>query len=160
MDRREFVTAIGIGSLAGVTGCVQNVVGTGMEQAEDPFQGLETSQAGSAQTLSGDAVLPQGTYATRSYQPESRVQFSVDYETQSGNVVDVLTMRREEFQNYTQGNEAVFLAAVSQMNAASGDLSGVLGAGDYVLVFDNTTWGNGTPEGEETVSFSVTIGGG
>lgn len=159
MDRREFVTAVGIGSLAGVTGCIQNVVGTGMDQAEDPFRGLETTQAGSAQTVSGEAVLPQGTFATRGYKPESRVQFSVDYETQSGNVIDVLTMRREEFQNYTQGNEAVFFDAVSQMDAPSGDLSGVLGAGDYVLVFDNTTWGDGTPQGEETVSFSVTIGG-
>ena len=158
MDRREFVTAVGIGSLAGVTGCIGNVVGTGMKEAEDPFQGVETSQSGSTETVQGDAVLPQGTYATREYNRDSTTQFSIDYETESGNVIDVITLRREEFENYSNGDNTVFLKEVSQMDAPSGNLSGTLNAGDYVIVFDNTTWGEGVPEGEETVSFSITVG--
>lgn len=158
MERREFVTAVGVGSLAGVTGCIQNVVGTQMEQAEDPWQGIETSQSGPTSTTEGEASLPQGTFATRAYEPETQTGLAINYEVESGNPIDVLTMRREEFDRYSNGEDAVYLANVSTLNEATGDMRGRITAGEYVVVLDNTTWGEGTPRNDETVSFSITIG--
>lgn len=157
MNRRAYLTAVGVGSLAGVTGCIANVVGTGMDPAEDPWQGVETTENGSTTTVEGELVLPQDTYATRRYQPEGSFELAITYEVEGENPVDLYTMRPEEFDNYAEGDNAVFFTAVSKENAPSGDVQGLLEAGEYVVVFDNTSWGDTSPNGEETMSFSISV---
>ncbi|PSQ15228.1 hypothetical protein BRD00_14695 [Halobacteriales archaeon QS_8_69_26] len=158
MDRRAFVTAVGVGSLAGVTGCIGNVVGTGMDEAKDPWRGVETTEEGSTTTDAGEAVLPQDTYAPRSYERDDAFELAISFEVEGNNGIDVLTMLREEFENnYSEGNEAVYLTSVSELDATSGEVQGLLEADDYVVVFDNTAWGDGSPQGEETLSFSISV---
>lgn len=66
---------------------------------------------------------------------------------QDGPAVDVVTMTPAQYEQFQDGEGFAHLTGVSMPDVVSGEVASTLGAGEYVLVVDNTTAGAGEPAG-------------
>jgi hypothetical protein len=64
---------------------------------------------------------------------------------QDGPAVDVVTMTPAQYERYRDGEGFAHLPGVSMPDVVNGEVASTLGAGEYVLVVDNTTTGPGEP---------------
>ncbi|WP_275882794.1 zinc ribbon domain-containing protein [Halorhabdus sp. BNX81] len=116
---------------------------------------VERSSGLTSETLEGTVTIPSGRYATRILEPDVAVEYSVEFEVTDGGPIDVILLDDDEYDRYRDRNSDVQHRA-QRTAAESGQLTTSVGAGEYDLVFDNTGVYGTSPDGEVTVSLTIT----
>lgn len=71
---------------------------------------------------------------------------SVDIK-KDGPGIDVVVMSPDQYTRFQESQAFDYVGRVSMPDVVSGEISGMLGAGNYVLLVDNSAAGSATPEG-------------
>ena len=141
-SRREVLGALGTGLAAAVAGCAGG-------DERGPSSDRET------ELVSGTLRIPPGSHGSRGFSlPGERwltvgaslSDRSVDVK-RDGPAVDVFVVRPDAADRYRRGEPFEYLKEVSMPDVVNGEVSGVVPAGEYELLVDNTERGVGEPDG-------------
>lgn len=106
-------------------------------------------------TLHVEGELGPHEYGSYSWTPQRTIEVEISVETGGGDEMDLLVMEGGEFDRLRDGKQAGMLADLTMFGVSDGSTSGSLTAGDYQIVFDNSTWGEAKPEG--TIRFEAEV---
>lgn len=149
MHRRRYLALLGS---IGLAGC--GALGKSTPDLDnDALRNQETASGYRSQSVRGDLELDSGGYTAKMLTPDRSVRYAVTTDTDAP--IDVLTMERAELNNYREGKNALFFKQASVLDTRRASIDTSLSAGSYVLVFDNSTWGEASHGDTVTGTFSV-----
>jgi hypothetical protein len=140
-SRRSVLGAVGTALLGSLAGCVAAADGTG-QPATSTLVGT-TLRVPPGRSASRRFTLDGERWVTVAATLSDR---SVDVK-QDGPAVDVVAMTPAQYARYRDDGAFAHLPGVSMPDVVNGEVASTLGAGDYVLVVDNTATGPGEPAG-------------
>lgn len=128
-----------------------------IRQARNP-QYTPEEQPFSDHRQSGAVELGQGEYTVFTFRNEEPVELQYAFEVVEGGPIDAFVMNADAFEGY-QASERIGLSAETTVQGSTGEsISGRLPAGEHVLVFDNTPYGNTTPAGTVRLLYGISLG--
>lgn len=159
MRRRTFLAVTGAGML---TGC-NALGGKKFTNAEDPFSGVQTV-TGLEEDESGNSAtanLPQGTYASFSFELQEPSEMALEGQAVKGGPIDIYVMTINQFNNYQRNEQIVGRNSyeVGAESTGSIEVTQQFQPGEYLIVFDNTHVGDASPSGEASIDFKFTLTG-
>jgi hypothetical protein len=140
-SRRSVLGAVGTALLGSLAGCAAAAGETG--QPEGPTLVGTTLRVAPGRSASRRFTLDDERWVTVAATLSDR---SVDVK-QDGPAVDVVVMTPAQYERYRDDEAFAHLPGVSMPDVVNGEVASTLGAGDYVLVVDNTATGPAEPAG-------------
>lgn len=129
--------------------------GPGFQQADETAWNLDTNSAGTQ--ADGTVTLQEGEYGVYTFQSGVSFQLAVEFESPSGQPVDVFVMDDDEFDRFRDRESVSFYPEVSGQATTGYSAQATMTAGNYVLIIDNTGIGEASPDGEVTVRVSFSM---
>lgn len=168
MRRRPFLAAAGTALVAGCTDALPGgstptptespspTPTPGFRRAEDPGFAPGSNPYASEYDRAGGFELERGEYAVLPVQAPGGVVLRYAFEVTRGSAIDVLVMKRPAFRRYEGGaDQLAYLGDASEPGRRQASREAPLGAGDYVVVFDNTERGPTDPDGAVRVRYGL-----
>lgn len=173
MDRRAFLaafSALGAGCMGGREGeapaevsatstptPTTSPVVTSIKPAADPWRETSEQSGDLTQVVSGEVVLPPGTFAVREFSPRLPVTVTIETEVLSEGRIGVVTMVERELSRYRDGGDFLGLSELSDSGVRTATLQTQISAGSYVVAFDNTVQTLQAPRRIKRASFSIEV---
>lgn len=153
--RRRALLASATAGLATLAGCSGG--GNRISEASDPWRSTTTISGDGRTGLSGQVVLGSGEYAAHTFAESEAFVLGVHAFERLERPLDFLTLRRPALDGYGTGEAPSYLSSATQLDRPLAVVDARLPAGEYAFVFDNTTRGEATPQGEVEVEFELTV---
>jgi hypothetical protein len=109
-------------------------------------------QEGTAE-YSFTATVPQGRYAVYEINPQVSFEMSYMARVMEGSAVDVYVMDGDEFNRYRDEEDISFYSEASEQDTTNAEVQTTMAPGEYVIIIDNTYYGEAQPSGEVVVEF-------
>jgi hypothetical protein len=126
----------------------------GFAHAADPWSDETDVELARGQRITTTLTLPAGTYATRELVPRGLIIFGAN--VQASGTFDFVVTDDTEYQRFRDQQESTFYQNLSALGTDNVHVSEEIGAGEYVIIFDNTGQGEALPDGELTADVELT----
>lgn len=157
MDRRQFLATLGTSGIVATVGCTGLLGSSTPQQATDPWRGVSTEEGSRSQVVRGSVVLPSGTFAVRTLNPQRQVRFEAQLDTGEDGPMDLIVIPEGEYGRYREGERYTYLQGYSALDRSEADLDVAMAPDDYYVIFDNTASGEATPSGEIRADFALAV---
>lgn len=148
MDRRQFLATCASAAAASGAGCLGVLGGSSYEFQESPDPWLNESKGsglgGSVHEI--EFELEVGEWAARTVDTPSAIRFGFAVAVDTGVPVEAFLLRRSNFEAF-QNNRGTRPFKGLHRTGTTFEARGQVPFGNYLLVVDNTGYGNQSPEG-------------
>lgn len=153
ISRRGLIQKSAVGVAVGLTGCTS---GQSFQQcSSECFENSQSNtnrQEGTVE-YSFTARVPQGRYVVYEINPQVSIGLSYVARVTQGSAVDIYVMDGDEFNRYRDEEDTSFYIEASEQDTTNAEIQTTMPPGDYVIIIDNTYYGEAQPSGEVVVEF-------